>query len=182
MPAKEARKSDKFMHYGIAACEEAFQDSGLEVKDDSAHRFGVIMGSGIGGIHTIEQNYEKYTSAGPRRISPFFVPGSIVNMVSGHASIRYGMKGVNLALVSACATSTHCIGLGSRLIAYGDADVILAGGAEFATTMTAQTPTDQNFTSFLVDVMGLDEETSVLMQNEIINSIPSKLKCFSIHV
>jgi len=134
MPAKEARKSDKFMHYGIAACEEAIQDSGLEVKDDSAHRYGVIMGSGIGGIHTIEQNYEKYKSAGPRRISPFFVPGSIVNMVSGHASIRYGMKGVNLALVSACATSTHCIGLGSRLIAYGDADVILAGGAEFATT------------------------------------------------
>ena len=134
MPAKEARKSDKFMHYGIAACDEAFQDSGLEVTDNSAHRFGVIMGSGIGGISTIEQNYEKYRTGGPRRISPFFVPGSIVNMVSGHASIRYGMRGVNLGLVSACATSTHCIGLGARLIAFGDADVILAGGSEFATT------------------------------------------------
>ncbi len=134
MPAKEARKSDKFMHYGIASCEEAFVDSGLIVAENNAHRFGVIMGSGIGGIHTIEQNYEKYLNNGPRRISPFFVPGSIVNMVSGHVSIKYGMKGLNLSLVTACATSTHCIGLGAKLIAMGDADVILAGGSEYATT------------------------------------------------
>ena len=122
------------MHYGIASCEEAFVDSGLIVAENNAHRFGVIMGSGIGGINTIEQNYEKYLNNGPRRISPFFVPGSIVNMVSGHVSIKYGMKGLNLSLVTACATSTHCIGLGAKLIAMGDADVILAGGSEYATT------------------------------------------------
>ena len=134
MSVKDSRKVDKFMHYGIAACTEAFEDSGLEVTEDQAHRFGVIMGSGIGGIDTIERNYEKYRTGGPRRISPFFVPSSIGNMVSGHVSIKYGMTGLNLALVTACATSTHCIGLGARLIAMGDADVILAGGAEFATT------------------------------------------------
>ena len=134
MSVKDSRKVDKFMHYGIAACTEAFEDSGLEVNEDEAHRFGVIMGSGIGGIDTIERNYEKYRNGGPRRISPFFVPSSIGNMVSGHVSIKYGMTGLNLALVTACATSTHCIGLGARLIAMGDADVILAGGAEFATT------------------------------------------------
>lgn len=134
MSVKDSRKVDKFMHYGIAACTEAFEDSGLEVTEDQAHRFGVIMGSGIGGIDTIERNYERYRTGGPRRISPFFVPSSIGNMVSGHVSIKYGMTGLNLALVTACATSTHCIGLGARLIAMGDADVILAGGAEFATT------------------------------------------------
>lgn len=134
MSPKDSRKVDKFMHYGIAACTEAFEDSGLEVTEDQAHRFGVIMGSGIGGIDTIERNYERYRTGGPRRISPFFVPSSIVNMVSGHVSIKYGMTGLNLALVTACATSTHCIGLGARLIAMGDADVIFAGGAEFATT------------------------------------------------
>ena len=134
MSAKDARKADKFMHYGVAACTEAFEDSGLEVTEDRAERFAVIMGSGIGGIDTIEQNYEKYRAGGARRISPFFVPGSIVNMVSGHVSIKYGMTGPNLALVTACATSTHCIGLGARLIGIGDADVVLAGGAEFATT------------------------------------------------
>jgi len=134
MSQKASRNADRFMHYGIAACAEAFEDSGLEVAESEAHRYGVIMGSGIGGIHTIEQNYEKYLKGGPRRISPFFVPGSIVNMVSGHVSIKYGMTGLNLALVSACATSTHCIGLAARLIGIGDADVILAGGAEYATT------------------------------------------------
>lgn len=134
MSVKDSRKVDKFMHYGIAACTEAFEDSGLEVTEEQAHRFGVIMGSGIGGIDTIERNYERYRTGGPRRISPFFVPSSIGNMVSGHVSIKYGMTGLNLALVTACATSTHCIGLGARLIAMGDADVILAGGAEFATT------------------------------------------------
>lgn len=134
MSKKESRKSDKFIHYGVAACTEAFEDSGLEVVEANAHRFGVIMGSGIGGIHTIEQNYEKYRTGGARRISPFFVPGSIVNMVSGQVSIKYGMSGFNLALVSACATSTHCIGLGARLIGIGDVDVVLAGGADYATT------------------------------------------------
>ncbi|MYF70533.1 MAG: beta-ketoacyl-ACP synthase II [Proteobacteria bacterium] len=134
MSVKDSRKADRFMHYGIAACTEAFEDAGLEVPEAEAHRFGVIMGSGIGGIDTIETNYEKYKRAGARRISPFFVPGSIVNMISGHVSIKYGLTGLNLALVTACATSAHCIGLAGRLISIGEADVILAGGAEFATT------------------------------------------------
>ncbi len=134
MPVKDSRKADRFMHYGIAACTEAFEDAGLAVAESDAHRFGVIMGSGIGGIDTIETNYEKYRKAGARRISPFFVPGSIVNMISGHVSIKYGLTGLNLALVTACATSAHCIGLAGRLISIGEADVILAGGAEYATT------------------------------------------------
>ena len=131
---KEARKTDPFMHYGIAVCTQAFEDAGLEVTEANAHRFAVIMGAGIGGISTIEGNYEKYMKGGARRISPFFVPSSIVNMISGYVSIKYGMTGPNLALVSACATSAHCIGLGARLIGVGDADVVLAGGAEYATT------------------------------------------------
>ena len=134
MEPKHARNSDQFIHYGIASCKQAFVDAGLEVPESEAHRFGVFMGSGIGGLNTIEKNYERYMKGGPRRISPFFVPGSIVNMVSGHVSIDYGLKGPNLALVTACATSTHCIGLAARLIAYDDADVMLAGGAEYATT------------------------------------------------
>ena len=134
MSVKDSRKADRFMHYGIAACTEAFEDAGLEVPESEAHRYGVIMGSGIGGIDTIETNYEKYKRAGARRISPFFVPGSIVNMISGHVSIKYGLTGLNLALVTACATSAHCIGLAGRLISIGEADVILAGGAEYATT------------------------------------------------
>ena len=134
MSVKDSRKADRFMHYGIAACTEAFEDAGLTVTESEAHRFGVIMGSGIGGIDTIETNYEKYKRAGARRISPFFVPGSIVNMISGHVSIKYGLTGLNLALVTACATSAHCIGLAGRLISIGEADVILAGGAEYATT------------------------------------------------
>ena len=134
MSVKDSRKADRFMHYGIAACTEAFEDAGLEVTESRAHRFGVIMGSGIGGLNTIEQNHERYQSGGARRISPFFVPGSIVNMISGHVSIKYGLTGLNLALVTACATSAHCIGLAGRLISIGEADVILAGGAEFATT------------------------------------------------
>ena len=134
MSVKDSRKADRFMHYGVAACTEAFEDAGLTVPESEAHRFGVIMGSGIGGIDTIETNYEKYRKAGARRISPFFVPGSIVNMISGHVSIKYGLTGLNLALVTACATSAHCIGLAGRLISIGEADVILAGGAEYATT------------------------------------------------
>ena len=134
MSVKDSRKADRFMHYGIAACTEAFEDAGLEVIESRAHRFGVIMGSGIGGLNTIEQNHERHQRGGARRISPFFVPGSIVNMISGHVSIKYGLTGLNLALVTACATSAHCIGLAGRLISIGEADVILAGGAEFATT------------------------------------------------
>ena len=134
MSVKDSRRADRFMHYGVAACTEAFEDAGLEVAESAAHRFGVIMGSGIGGLDTIETNYEKYNRGGARRISPFFVPGSIVNMISGHVSIKYGLTGLNLALVTACATSAHCIGLAGRLISIGEADVILAGGAEFATT------------------------------------------------
>ena len=134
MSLKDSRKADRFMHYGVAACTEAYEDAGLEVTDSDRHRYGVIMGSGIGGLDTIEKNYEKFKRAGARRISPFFVPGSIVNMISGHISIKYGLTGPNLALVTACATSAHCIGLAGRLIGIGEADVVLAGGAEFATT------------------------------------------------
>jgi len=136
MPAKEARKMDVFMHYGIAAAKQALGNSGLEVTDENRNHIGVAMGSGIGGIGTIEANYNKYTASGnnPKRISPFFVPGSIINMISGHVSIEYGLAGPNIALVTACTTSTHCIGIAGRTIAYGDADVMLAGGAEFATT------------------------------------------------
>lgn len=131
---KHARNADLFIHYGVASCKQAIDDAGLEVSDSEGHRFGIFMGSGIGGLRTIEKNFERYMKGGARRISPFFVPGSIVNMVSGHISIDYGMTGPNLALVTACATSTHCIGLAAKLIAYGDADVMLAGGADYVTT------------------------------------------------
>jgi 3-oxoacyl-[acyl-carrier-protein] synthase II len=131
---KEARRCDPFMHYGIAASIQAMQDSGLAVKESDAHRYGVAMGSGIGGISTIEDNYAKWLEGGPRKISPFFVPGTIINMISGHVSIKYGFTGPNLGIVTACTTSTHCIGLAARLIQSGDADFMLAGGAEFATT------------------------------------------------
>ena len=134
MDHKHSRNSDLFIHYGVAACKQAFNDSGLEVDESQAHRFGVSMGSGIGGLSTIEKNYARFQSGGARKISPFFVPGSIINMVSGHASIDLGMKGPNLCMVTACATSAHCIGLAARLIAAGDADVMLAGGSEYATT------------------------------------------------
>ena len=131
---KEARKCDPFIHYGIAAGVQAIQDAGLEVKEDEAHRYGIAMGSGIGGVSTIEVNHSKWLENGPRRISPFFVPATIINMISGHVSIMYGLKGPNLGIVTACTTSTHCIGLAARLIQTGDADVMLAGGAEYATT------------------------------------------------
>ncbi len=135
MSAKEARKIDPFMHYGIAACGQALGDAGLEVTDANRHRIGVTMGAGIGGIGTIENNHAKYFEARqPRKISPFFVPGSIINMISGHVSIMYGITGPNLALVTACTTATHSIGIAGRMIAYGDADAMLAGGAEHATT------------------------------------------------
>ncbi|KPK57940.1 MAG: beta-ketoacyl-ACP synthase II [Gammaproteobacteria bacterium] len=136
IPAKDARKMDAFMHYGIAACKQAIADSGIEVTDRNSSRIGVAFGSGIGGIETIEVNCTKYLESGrlPRRISPFFIPGSIINMVAGHVSIAYGIQGPNLSLVTACTTATHNIGIAARCIAYGDADLMVAGGAEMATT------------------------------------------------
>ena len=134
MPAKEVRKIDTFMVYGIAAAREAIENAGLEFDETNVDRIGVAMGSGIGGIDTIQKNCEKYIAGGPRKISPFFIPGSIINMVSGHLSIKYGLRGPNVALVTACTTSTHCIGIAARTIAYGDADAMLAGGSEYATT------------------------------------------------
>lgn len=134
MEPKEARKCDPFIHFGIAATKQAVEDSGIEVTEANAHRIGVIMGSGIGGVETIEANHEKWLNSGPRRISPFFVPSSIINMISGHISIMYGLRGPNLAVVTACTTATHCIGLAARLIQYGEADLMYAGGAEHAIT------------------------------------------------
>ncbi|GGX29342.1 beta-ketoacyl-ACP synthase II [Undibacterium squillarum] len=130
IPAKEARSMDTFIHFGIAAGVQAFQDSGLVVTEENADRIGVIVGSGIGGLPMIEETKEVLTERGPRRISPFFVPASIINMISGHLSIRYGLKGPNLSLVTACTTGLHCIGSAARMIEYGDADVVVAGGAE----------------------------------------------------
>jgi 3-oxoacyl-[acyl-carrier-protein] synthase II len=131
---KDARKSDVFQHYGIAASIQAMQDSALTVNEADAHRYGVAMGSGIGGVNTIEVNHSKWLEGGPRKISPFFVPGTIINMISGHVSIKYGLTGPNLAIVTACTTSTHAIGLAARLIQSNDADFMLAGGAEYSTT------------------------------------------------
>ncbi|WP_034292072.1 beta-ketoacyl-ACP synthase II [Herbaspirillum sp. RV1423] len=130
IPAKEARHMDTFIHFGMAAGIQAMQDSGLEVTDENAERIGVIIGSGIGGLPLIEQTHEELTNRGPRRISPFFIPASIINMISGNLSIKYGLKGPNLAIVTACTTGLHCIGSASRMIQYGDADVMVAGGAE----------------------------------------------------
>lgn len=131
MAPKEARKIDQFMHYGIASAEQAIDQAGLSVETHAPERIGVAIGSGIGGIGTIEANYEKYLNSGsPRKISPFFVPGSIINMTAGHVSIRHGFQGPNLALVTACTTATHCIGIGARTIAYGDADAMVVGGSE----------------------------------------------------
>jgi 3-oxoacyl-[acyl-carrier-protein] synthase II len=130
IPAKEARSMDTFIHYGIAAGMQAFLDSGLAVTEENADRIGVIVGSGIGGLPLIEETKEVLTERGPRRISPFFVPASIINMISGHLSIKYGLKGPNLAIVTACTTGLHCIGSAARMIEYGDADVMIAGGAE----------------------------------------------------
>lgn len=130
IPAKEARHMDSFIHFGVAAGIQAMQDSGLVVTDENAERIGVIVGSGIGGLPMIEETHAEFVARGPRRISPFFVPASIINMISGHLSIRYGLKGPNLAIVTACTTGLHSIGAAGRMIEYGDADVMLAGGAE----------------------------------------------------
>jgi len=131
---KDAKKMDPFIHYGIAASMEAIKDSGLEVTEQNAERIGVAVGSGIGGLPGIEKGHEAFMKGGPRKISPFFVPSNIINMISGHVSIMYGLKGPNIALVTACATGTHSIGDAARLIEYGDADVMIAGGAEMATS------------------------------------------------
>jgi 3-oxoacyl-[acyl-carrier-protein] synthase II len=130
IPAKEARHMDSFIHFGIAAGSQAFVDSGLVVTEENAERIGVLVGSGIGGLPMIEETHTEYVNRGARRISPFFVPGSIINMISGHLSINFGLKGPNLAAVTACTTGLHSIGLAARLIQYGDADVMIAGGAE----------------------------------------------------
>ncbi len=134
IPAKEARHMDTFIHYGMAASIQAVQDAGLPFGDalteETAERIGVMVGSGIGGLPMIEQTQDEYLARGPRRISPFFVPASIINMISGHVSIKYGFTGPNLAIVTACTTGLHCIGQAGRLIEYGDADIMVAGGAE----------------------------------------------------
>ena len=134
MPKKEARKMDLFIQYGVAAADQALKDSGLIVNDDNAERIGVAIGSGIGGLGIIEQNKDNFAKSGPRKISPFFVPATIINMISGHVSINNGLKGPNIAVTTACTTGTHSIGLGARMIQYGDADVMIVGGAEKAST------------------------------------------------
>jgi 3-oxoacyl-[acyl-carrier-protein] synthase II len=130
MPAKEARQMDTFIHYGIAAGVQAWRDSGLEVTEENAQRMGVIVGSGIGGLQRIEETQKEYLERGARRISPFFVPASLINLVSGQLSIMFGLKGPSYAVVSACTTGLHSIGDAGRLIEYGDADVMIAGGTE----------------------------------------------------
>jgi len=133
-PSKEARKMDPFIQYGMVAGIQAIRDSGLEISDANAHRIGVSIGSGIGGIGTITEGAVTLTEKGPRRISPFFVPSAIINMISGNLSIMYGLRGPNVAITTACTTGTHSIGFAARMIQYGDADVMVAGGAEMATT------------------------------------------------
>jgi 3-oxoacyl-[acyl-carrier-protein] synthase II len=130
LPVKEARRFDLFVHYGTAAAIEAVQDAGIEATERNAERIGVNIGSGIGGLPMIEETHKTLLESGPRRISPFFIPGTIINMVAGNLSIMYGFKGPNLAITTACTTSTHCVGESARLIAYGDADVMVAGGSE----------------------------------------------------
>jgi 3-oxoacyl-[acyl-carrier-protein] synthase II len=133
---KDARRMDPFMHYGVAAGIQAVEDSGIDFTKLDAARCGAVCGAGIGGLSTIESEYDAYLKTkSPRKISPFFVPASIVNMIAGHLSIKYGLKGPNLGIVTACTTSTHAIGLGMRTIQYGDADVIIAGGGEMAMTV-----------------------------------------------
>ena len=136
MPPKEVRRSDTFIHYGIAATRMALDDAGLAIDEGNALRTGVIVGSGIGGLPMIEANILEMGAKGPRRISPFFVPGSIINMVAGLISIQFGAKGPNVSMVSACTTSSHCVGEAGRLIEYGDADVMIAGGTEATICMS----------------------------------------------
>ena len=137
LSAKEARRMDTFIHYGMAAGIQAVRDSGLEVTDANADRIGVNIGSGIGGLPMIEETHNDYLNGGPRKISPFFIPSTIINMISGNLSIMYGMKGPNLSVVTACSTGLHAIGLSARMIEYGDADVMVCGGAEGSVTPLA---------------------------------------------
>ncbi|HQW20693.1 MAG TPA: beta-ketoacyl synthase N-terminal-like domain-containing protein, partial [Rhodocyclaceae bacterium] len=134
---KDARRMDIFIHYGLAAGTQAFRDSGLVVTPENAERIGVNIGSGIGGLPMIEATNEEYLAAGPRKISPFFIPSTIINMTAGHLSIMFGLKGPNLAMVTACTTATHCIGDSARIIEYGDADVMICGGSESTVTPLA---------------------------------------------
>ncbi|MEL7186675.1 MAG: beta-ketoacyl-ACP synthase II [Pseudomonadota bacterium] len=131
---KDQRKNDPFIHYGVGAAFDAIEDAGLEISEENGHRIGIAMGAGIGGIKSIEDNCRKMIAGGVRKVSPFFIPGSIINMASGQVSILRNITGPNLSVVTACATSTHCIGLAARSVMHGDADVMLAGGAEHATT------------------------------------------------
>jgi len=131
---KDARRMDEFMHYGVAAGIQAVADCGIDFSKAQPERCGAVCGAGIGGLGTIEAEYATYLKGGPRKISPFFVPASIVNMIAGHLSIKYGLRGPNLGVVTACTTSTHAIGLAMRTIQYGDADLVVAGGGEMATT------------------------------------------------
>ena len=132
LSAKDARRMDRFIHFGLIAGMEAFKDSGLEVTEQNAERIGVNIGSGIGGLPMIEDTHNDFLAGGARKISPFFIPGTIINMISGNLSVMYGLKGPNLAMVSACTTATHCIGESARIIEYGDADIMIAGGSEAA--------------------------------------------------
>ena len=134
IPVKDQRKMDVFIHYGLVAAEEALVDSGIEITEANADRVGVASGSGIGGLPMIEASHVKMLEGGPRKVSPFFVPGSIINMISGNFSIKHGTRGPNIALVTACSTGTHSIGQAARMIAYGDADVMIAGGSEKASS------------------------------------------------
>ena len=136
MHPKETRRSDLFIHYGIAATKLALDDAGFKIDESNAERVGVNMGSGIGGLPMIEDNIREMIAKGPRRISPFFVPGTIINMVAGLISIQFGAKGPNLSMVSACTTSAHCVGEAGRVIEYGDADVMIAGGSEACVNMS----------------------------------------------
>ena len=137
LSSKEQRKNDPFIHYGVAASVDAITDSGLQITEENGDRIGVAMGSGIGGIKFIADNHTRMLAGGARKVSPFFIPGSIINMTSGQVSLLQHITGPNISVVSACATSTHCIGLAGRSIAHGDADVMLAGGSEYATTPLA---------------------------------------------
>lgn len=134
---KDQRKNDPFIHYGVAAAMNAITDAGLEITEDNGHTIGIAMGSGIGGIKHIEDNHNKMIEGGARKVSPFFIPGSIINMTSGQVSILQHITGPNISIVTACATSTHCMGLAARSIEHGDAEVMLAGGSEYATTPLA---------------------------------------------
>ncbi|MBU3736162.1 MAG: beta-ketoacyl-ACP synthase II [Methylobacterium sp.] len=134
LPAKDARRMDQFIQFGMVAGIEAVRDAGIEVTEANAERIGVSIGSGIGGLQSIEDTDKTFVESGPRKISPFFIPGTIINMISGNLSIMYGFKGPNIAIVTACTTATHAIGDAARLIEYGDADVMVAGGAEAAIT------------------------------------------------